>query len=117
MVYIVLGIRPALDVIDIFHRWYKQGPETNNSLLSIGGATVCWSIWLTRSKVAFDKYQPKTFFIGLAQRNALVTTLGATTTVCDDKKEHIHQVCRELEATTMHFIAFFGWPNNVRTEF
>ena len=60
VVYIVLGIRPALDVIDIFHRWYKQGPETNNSLLSIGGATICWSIWLTRSKVVFDKYQLKT---------------------------------------------------------
>jgi hypothetical protein len=26
-------------------------------------------------------------------------------------------VCRELEAATMHFFTFFGWPNNIIIEF
>jgi hypothetical protein len=28
---------------------------------------------------------------------------------CDGDKEHIHQVCRELEAATMHFFVSFGY--------
>ena len=31
--------------------------------------------------------------------------------LCDDNKDHIHQGAREV--VTMHFFAFFGWPNNM----
>jgi hypothetical protein len=34
--------------------------------------------------------------------------------LCDDNKEHIRQVCQELEVAATHFFASFGWPNNAR---
>jgi hypothetical protein len=38
--------------------------------------------------------------------------------LCEDNKEHIHQICQELEAATAHFFPSFGLPNNiVRIEF
>jgi hypothetical protein len=75
-IYIVLGIRPPLDVFDLFHRWYKQERGINNSLLLVGAATICWSIWLTRNGAVFDKCQPKTFLQVLFRGMHWLQTLG-----------------------------------------
>ena len=61
VVHFVLGLKPLNDIHDLFPRWYKQGGVPNQSLLFTGCVAICWTIWLTRNEVAFDKCRPKTF--------------------------------------------------------
>jgi hypothetical protein len=38
-----------------------MGGVIYNSLLLTAAAALCWTIWLTRNQVVFDKCRPKTF--------------------------------------------------------
>ena len=50
----VLGIKPPLNVHNLFDNWYPGKDKTFRSLLLTGAAAICWSIWLTRNEVVFD---------------------------------------------------------------
>ena len=45
--------------MDILHDWHKQKGGSNKTLLLlIGGAVICWTLWLVRNNMGFDKCQP-----------------------------------------------------------
>jgi len=50
----VLGIKPPLNVHNLFDNWYPGKDKTFRSLLLTGATTICCSIWLTRNEVVFD---------------------------------------------------------------
>ena len=56
----VLGIKPPLNVHNLFDDWYPGKDKTFRSLLLTGAAAICWSTWLTRNEVVFDRSRPKT---------------------------------------------------------
>jgi hypothetical protein len=62
----------------LFVNWSKSGGTTQNSLLFTATSVLCWTIWLIRNKVVFDKCRPKTFFAGAIQGNPLATSMGRT---------------------------------------
>jgi hypothetical protein len=51
--------------------------QNPNFYLLTGAVAFRWAIWLTRSDVIFDKYQPKKFYVGSFQVNALASTMCA----------------------------------------
>jgi hypothetical protein len=55
-----------------------MGGVIYNSLLLMAAAALCWTIWLTRNEVVFDKCRPKTFFAGALHGNPLATAVGKT---------------------------------------
>jgi hypothetical protein len=55
-----------------------MGGVIYNSLLLMAAAALCWTIWLTRNEVVFDKCRPKTFFAGALQGNPLAMAVGKT---------------------------------------
>jgi len=57
----LFGLSPPTGETDLFLRWSKIGNEIDNSLLLTAAAALCWTIWLTRNKVIFDKCRPKSF--------------------------------------------------------
>lgn len=63
---------PPLSVEHLFDTWYKQGGNQYNSLVLTGAAAFCWSIWLTRNDIIFDKSHLQVLFMG----EALATLLG-----------------------------------------
>jgi len=73
-------------------------------------------MWLTKIEVVFDKCQLKTF-LHVLFRGTHWLRHWAQLQLCNYNKEHIHQVCQELEAVTTQLFASFGWSNNVRIEF
>jgi len=79
-----------LDVINLFIDGTTQERGTNNSLLLIGGAAICWSMWLTKIEVVFDKCQLKTF-LHVLFRGTHWLRHWAQLQLCNYNKEHIHQ--------------------------
>ena len=65
-----------LSIHDLFVNWSKAGGNIHNSLLLTAASALCWTIWLTRNEVVFDKCRPKTFFAGAIQGNPLATAMG-----------------------------------------
>ena len=58
---VLLRIVFDVSVKNLFDGWHKQGGNKYNSLLQMGAAAFCWSIWLTRNEKVFNNYQPKTY--------------------------------------------------------
>jgi hypothetical protein len=43
---------------DLFVTWSKMGRKPQNALLLTAASALCWTIWLTRNEVVFDKCRP-----------------------------------------------------------
>ena len=60
-VHLLFGIPRPIDIKDLFDRWSKRGSTEYNSSLLIAASALCWSLWITRNEIVFDKCQPKSF--------------------------------------------------------
>jgi hypothetical protein len=60
-VHMVLGIAQPTDVNDLFNHWLKREGTNHNLNLLIVAAALCWSLWISRYEIVFDKCRPKTF--------------------------------------------------------
>jgi hypothetical protein len=72
----MFGISPALSIDDLFVNWSKMGGNIHNSLILTAVSVLCWTIWITRNEVVFDKCRPKTFFACALQGNPLATAMS-----------------------------------------
>jgi len=59
-VHMVLGIAQPTYVNDLFNHWSKGGGTNHNPNLLTAAAALCWSLWISRNKIIFDKCRPKT---------------------------------------------------------
>ena len=77
-VHLVFGISPPLSIDDLFVNWSKVGGTIHSSLLLTAASALCWTIWITRNEVVFDKCRPNFFFASTLQRNPLAAAMGKT---------------------------------------
>jgi hypothetical protein len=59
--HMVLGIAQPTDVNDLFNHWSKRGGTNHNLNLFTAAAALCWSLWISRNEIVFDKCRPKSF--------------------------------------------------------
>jgi hypothetical protein len=52
-----------------------MGSKPQNALLLTAASALCWTIWLTRNEVVYDKCRA-IFFAGTIQGNLLAVTMG-----------------------------------------
>jgi len=57
----MFGLPPPLSIDDLFVNWSKRGSKLYNSLFLTAASALCWTIWITRNEVVFDKCRPKFF--------------------------------------------------------
>jgi len=60
-VHLMFGLAPPLSIDDLFVNWSKRGSKLYNSLFLTATSALCWTIWITRNEVVFDKCRPKNF--------------------------------------------------------
>jgi hypothetical protein len=60
-VHVLFGIPPPQSIDDLFNRWSKMASNKHNSLLLTTASALCWTVWITRNQVVFDKCRPKSF--------------------------------------------------------
>lgn len=74
MCHIALGITPSLGPSNLFGNWSRNGGQ--DSLLLLGVLGFCWTIWLSRNDVDFEKKTSKIFFPGSFQGNPMSLPMG-----------------------------------------
>jgi hypothetical protein len=71
----MFGISAPLSKEDLFVTWSKMSSKPQNALLLTAASALCWTIWLTRNEVVYDKCRA-IFFAGTIQGNLLAVTMG-----------------------------------------
>jgi hypothetical protein len=100
----LFGLSPPTGVTDLFLRWSKIGNKIYNSLLLTAAAALCWTIWLTRNEVIFDKCRPKSF-LQVLFRGTHWLRQWANLQRHDVLREQLIHVGTYLETSAMHFFS------------
>jgi hypothetical protein len=108
LVHLLFGIPPLHTIDDLFNHWSKVGSGNQNNLMLIAAAALCWSIWLTRNEVVFDKGRPKTF-LQVLFRGTHWLRQWAKLQRCEDLKNQLIQVCQHIEVAALRFFGSNGW--------
>ena len=106
-VHLLFGIAPPLNIDDLFVTWSKMGGVIYNSLLLTAAAALCWTIWLTRNEVVFDKCRPKTF-LQVLFRGTHWLRQWARLQRRDDLRDQLTLAGQHLETSALHFFSSSG---------
>jgi len=98
----MFGISLPLSIEDLFVHWSKLGDNLHNSLLLTAASALCWTIWLTRNEVVFDKSRPKTFLQVLFHGTHWLRQ-WASLQRRDDQRDQLILVGHHLESSALHF--------------
>ena len=107
-VHLMFGLSPPLSIHDLFVNWSKAGGNIHNSLLLTAASALCWTIWLTRNEVVFDKYRPKTFLQVLFRRTHWLRQ-WARLQRRNDLRDQLILIGQHLETSALHFFNSNGW--------
>jgi len=114
----VLGIKPPLNVHNLFDNWYPGKDKTFRSLLLTGAAAICWSIWLIRNEVVFFIEVDQKLFCRFYPGEHIGFGSGHT---CNGPRYRRSLFWRGLpqdgECGYAFFFASYGWPFTFRIEF
>jgi hypothetical protein len=108
VVHLLFGIAPPLNIDDLFVTWSNMGGVIYNSLLLTAAVALCWTIWLTRNEVVFDKCRPKTF-LQVLFRGIHWLRQWARLQRRDDLRDQLTLAGQHLETSTLHFFSSGGW--------
>jgi hypothetical protein len=107
-VHLLFGLSPPISIDDLFVNWSKSGDTTHNSLLLTAASALCWTIWLTRNEVVFDKCRPKTF-LQVLFRGTHWLRQWAELQRHDDLRKKLTLIGQHLETSALHFFSSNGW--------
>jgi hypothetical protein len=110
-VHLLFGLSPPHSIDDLFVNWSKRGGTVHNALLLTAASALCWTIWITRNEVVFDKCRPKTFLQVLCRGTHWLrqwTRLQRR----DDLRDQLILAAHHLETSALHFFSSSGWLSN-----
>ena len=93
---------------DLFVNWSKAGGNIHNLLLLTAASALCWTIWITRNEVVFDKCRPKTF-LQVLFRGTHWLRQWARLQRHDDFRDQLTLAGQHLETSALHFFSSNGW--------
>ena len=93
---------------DLFVNWSKAGGNIHNLLLLTAASALCWTIWITRNEVVFDKCRPKTF-LQVLFRGTHWLRQWARLQRHDDLRDQLTLAGQHLETSALHFFSSNGW--------
>ena len=92
---------------DLFVNWSKAGGNIHNLLLLTAASALCWTIWITRNEVVFDKCRPKTF-LQVLFRGTHWLRQWARLQRHDDLRDQLTLAGQHLETSALHFLVPMG---------
>ena len=76
-VHVVFGLSQPSSVDDLFNRRCKVGGTKHNLLLLTAALAICWTIWISRNEVIFDKCKAKSYLQVLFRGTYWLQPLGS----------------------------------------
>jgi hypothetical protein len=62
MIYFTYSLSPPINIINMFGNWLNGIPETDKTRIRIGVLALCWSIWIYRNNIIFNKQKDTNIF-------------------------------------------------------
>ena len=110
-VHLMFGLPPPLSIDDLFVNWSKRGSKLYNSLFLTAASALCWTIWITRNEVVFDKCRPK-FFLQVLFRGTYWLRQWAKLQRREELRLQLLLAGQRLETSALHFFSSNGWLSN-----
>jgi hypothetical protein len=108
-VHLMFGISAPLSMEDLFVTWSKMGSKPQNALLLTTASALCWTIWLTRNDVVFDKC--RLIFFQVLFRGTIGCEMGEAAAAWGVTGQLL-RVGQRLETSDIQFFSSNGWLSN-----
>jgi hypothetical protein len=106
-IHILFGILPPQSIDDLFNRCSKMASNKHNSLLLTTTSALCWTVWITRNEVVFDKCRPK-YFLQVLFRGTHWLRQWTKLQWHDDRRDQLIIAGQHLETSALHFFGSNG---------
>ena len=108
VVHYTFDLSPPQSITHLFGNWLRSvGTKLKRKLLT-GASALCWSIWLSRNDIVFDRSPSKTY-MQVLYRGTHWLRLWALLQRCDEDKEELQEACRTMEVLVMQIFANHSW--------
>lgn len=108
MVYIAYNIPPPTNITNMFGNWLNGVQKIDKDRIRIGVSALCWSIWITRNDIVFNK-QSGTKFLQVIRRAAHWIQLWAFLLPEDQREAMVTGCNRMLMVAQDFFFQATGW--------
>jgi hypothetical protein len=99
----------------MFGCWLKSFHSSVEKMMLIGVAAVCWSLWLTRNDVVFQRTTSKSFLQVVFRAAHWIRSRGILSK--EEAKVQLRDVARRMEVQVLSFFAKADWNLCKRIEF
>jgi hypothetical protein len=112
-VHMFFGIPRPLNIENFFNSWLKTGNNDFNRGLLVAASALCWSLWITRNEIVFDKCRPKSF-LQVLFRGTHWLRQWAQLQRHESARLQLVDVCRLIESSSLELFASPGWSSALR---
>ena len=113
-VFLAFGVKPPINVADLFGSWLRRFPQKLRKQFLMGVAALCWAIWLSRNDAVFNRKLPNSYlqviFRGTHWR--LWSQLSK-----EEEKDYIKRNCQSIEGLMLELFARGGWNFKYRVTY
>jgi hypothetical protein len=102
-------------VRNIFDVWLTGVPLKTKNLIITGASAACWTIWISRNDLVFNKTTMFTYLQVLFRTTHWLRCWAFLHN--EEAKNKINQACRCLETVAMQFYFYYGWSFSNRIQF
>ena len=113
-VFLAFGVKPPINVADLFGSWLRRFPQKLRKQFLIGVATLCWAIWLSRNDVVFNR-KPSNSYLQVIFRGRYWTRLWSQ--LSKEENDHIKRNCQFIEGLMLELFARGGWNFKYRVTY
>ena len=106
-VFLAFGVKPPINVADLFGSWLRRFPQKLRKQFLIGVAALCWAIWLSRNDVVFNQKQPNSYLQVIFRGTHWARSWSQLAK--EEEKVHMKSNCRVIEGLVMELFAKKGW--------
>ena len=105
--YFTFGINPPRSVNHMLGSWLSGFSAQLRKMMLVGASALCWSVWLCRNEVVFQKVYPNSY-MQVLYRGIYWARFWSQLS----KEEAMNQIkrsCQQLEGVILELLAKKGW--------
>ena len=100
VVQYAFDLSPSQSITHLFGNWLRRVRTKLKRKLPTGASALCWTIWLSRNDMVFDRSSTK-IYMQVLHRGTHWLWFWARLQRCDEAKEELQEACRTMEVLVM----------------
>ena len=116
IVHVFFNLLPPTSVHNIFIGWLEGINRKLKSQILVGASAICWTIWLTRNDIVFDKAVAPSYLQAIF-RGTYWTKFWSLLQKEEEDRHLMKMGCKTIETVVMDVFARYGWSFSNRLPF